>query len=186
MAADIPTTEPLELRAGDTWKWTRSLADYPAGTWTLKYRFKNAAGGFEITAAQSGTDHAVTVAASASAAYAAGTYDWVSWVESGSEKYSVASGVLVVLADFRATAADVAHDGRSHARIVLDAIEAVIEGRASKDQEEYEIAGRRLKRTPIPTLLKLRQHYKAEVAAEDLARGIKAGTGSGRKIQFRL
>jgi hypothetical protein len=30
VAADIPTTEPSELRVGDTWKWTRILADYPA------------------------------------------------------------------------------------------------------------------------------------------------------------
>jgi len=45
MAATIPSDEPARLRAGDTWKWTRTLGDYPAGTWTLKYRFKNAAGG---------------------------------------------------------------------------------------------------------------------------------------------
>ena len=72
MAADIPTSEPAELRAGDTWKWTKTLADYPASAWTLKYRFKNAAGGFEIIAATAGSDYAITVAASTTTAYAAG------------------------------------------------------------------------------------------------------------------
>ena len=50
MAVDIPENEPDTLRAGDTWKWTRTLADYPASAWTLKYRFKSAAGGFELEA----------------------------------------------------------------------------------------------------------------------------------------
>jgi hypothetical protein len=43
-----------------------------------------------------------------------------------------------------------------------------------------------LKRTPIPTLLKLRQHYKAEVAAQVARDAIASGLGSGRKIQFRI
>jgi len=36
VAVDIPENEPDTLRAGDTWKWTRTLADYPANaseTW---------------------------------------------------------------------------------------------------------------------------------------------------------
>ena len=72
MAVDIPENEPDTLRAGDTWKWTRTLADYPASAWTLKYRFKSAAGGFEITATASGDSYAITVAASTSAAVVTG------------------------------------------------------------------------------------------------------------------
>ena len=77
------------------------------------------------------------------------------------------------------------YDARTHARIVLDAIEAVIENRASKDQERYMIAGRELWRTPIPMLLKLRQTYRAEVKAQALAEKIQSGTGVGGRIQFR-
>lgn len=186
MAADIPTSEPSELRAGDTWQWTRSIPDFPASIWTLKYRFKGAAGGFEIVSAASGDDYAVTVLAATSAGYAAGDYGWVSWVESGSDKFTVDSGTSAVLPDYRATSAATALDDRSHAAKVLAAIEAVIEGRASKDQDAYEIAGRSLKRTPIQDLLRLRQHYKAEVASEAAAEAIRRGTGSGRRIQFRL
>lgn len=50
MTATIPDREPAQLRCGDTWRWTRSLADYPATTWTLKYRYKTASTGFEIVA----------------------------------------------------------------------------------------------------------------------------------------
>lgn len=189
MAADIPTTEPTELRAGDTWQWTKTLVDFPASApWTLKYRFKNADGGFAVSASADGDGYAVTVSAATSADLRAGVYSWFSWVENAdaSVKHSVGAGTLTVLPDFRAAAADQPFDNRTHARTVLDAIEAVLEKRATLDQEGYEIAGRSLKRTPIADLIKLRQHYRAEVQAEAMAEAIRNGTGTGRKIQFRL
>lgn len=187
MTASIPTTEPTELRAGDTWRWTRALADYPASAWTLKYRYKHPTlAGFEIVATASGDTHSVAYAAASSADVAAGEFSWSAWVEGGSsEKYTVDEGVVTIKPDYRAAAASAVLDDRSHARIVLAAIEAVIEGRAAKDQEEYEIAGRRLKHTPIPQLLKLRQTYRAEVRAQQQAERLQNGTGIGGRIQFR-
>lgn len=181
---DIPTNEPSSLRAGDTWKWTRTLADYPAGTWTLKYRFKNATSYFEIVAGTSGTDHLVSVAAATTAAYAAGSYTWMAWVEGGSsEKYTVDTGTLAVDPDYRASTA--AYDGRSHARKMLDAIEAWLEAR-DPAVAEYEIAGRRMKYIPVAELIKLRSRYKTELANEANADAIAKGEGLGRKIQFRI
>ena len=123
MAAEIPTTEPLSVRAGDTWKWTRTLADYPASSWTLKYRFKNAAGGFEVVAVASGDDYAVSEAASTTATRTAGDYTWIAWVEAGAEKFTVDTGTIHVEPDYRSGASSVALDDRTHARKVLDAIE---------------------------------------------------------------
>ena len=76
----------------------------------------------------------------------AGLYTWVAQVAYGGEKFTVDSGVLTVNPDYHTGTSTATYDGRSHARIVLAAIEAVIEGRASIDQEGYEIAGRSLKR----------------------------------------
>jgi hypothetical protein len=180
---DIPANEPQSARAGDTWKWTRTLDDYPAGTWTLKYRFKNATGYFEIVASASGTDHAVTVAASTTATYAAGSYTWMAWVEAGSEKFTVDTGTLTVDPDYRASTA--AYDGRSHARKMLDAIEAWLESR-DPAVAEYEIAGRRMKFIPTAELVKLRSRYQLEVQSAANADAIAKGEGSGRKIQFSL
>jgi hypothetical protein len=185
VTAAIPTTEPAELRAGDTWKWTRTVDDYPAGTWTLKYRFKSPSGGFEIVASASGTDYSVTVSAATSAGYAAGLYEWSAWVEQGDEKYTVDGGTCNVLPNLRAGDAVAALDTRSHARKTLDAIEAVIENRATLDQMSYSIAGRALSRTPLADLLKFKSHYQAEVRAEDNAAKIKNGLGVGGRIQFR-
>lgn len=187
MAADIPTTVPSQLRAGDTWKWTKSIADYPATAgWTLKYRFKSATGGFEITASASGADHSVTVAAATSAAYAAGTYSFVGWVEGGSsEKYTVDEGVADVLPDLRSGTATAAQDVRSTAQKMVDAIDAWLTGR-DPGVAEYEIAGRRMKYWSPSELLKMRQRFQSELNAEQAVNKLAAGLGSGRKIQFRL
>lgn len=183
---DIPSTEPSALRAGDTWKWTRTLADYPAPTWTLKYRFKHpTAAGFEIVASASGTDHSITLAA-ADSGKTAGTYSWIAWVEGGSsEKYTVGEGVVEITADYRSGAATTVLDDRTHAAKVLAAIEAWIEGR-DMAVAEYEIAGRRMKYIPIADLVKLRNRYRQEVATEEAQRKLAAGLGTGRRIQVRI
>ena len=139
MTAAIPTTEPTTLRVGDTWKWTRTLADYPASApWTLKYRFKSAAAGFEITASASGDDYSVTVAAATTAGYAAGAYSWMAWVEGGTaEKYTVDTGTCTLNPDYRSSTATAAFDDRTHARTVLDAIEAGDANAARKAMQKH-------------------------------------------------
>lgn len=185
MTIEIPTNEPQELRAGMTWKWDRNdLADYPAPTWTLKYWFKRMGGTdkFSITAAANGTYHRVSVAKASTAAYVADDYSWVAVVDDSTESYEVDSGTMKVLPRYDQ---DVALDDRTHAKKVLEAIEAVIEGRATKDQEEYTIGNRSLKRTPLEELIKLRGRYKAEVAQEELADATRNGQGGG-KVVVRL
>lgn len=186
MAVDIPDSEPTTLRAGDTWKWTKSLPDYPASAWNLKYRFKSPTAGFEITADESGDSYSVTVTAATSAGYTAGTYSWIAWVEGGtSEKYTVDTGVTVINPDYRTGTATAALDDRSHARKTLAAIEAWIE---SRDQgvARYAIAGREMQYISVADLIKLRQTYKSEVAAEDASAAIANGLSTGRRIQFRI
>ncbi len=186
MASTIPTDEPSTLRAGDTWKWTRTLADYPASTWTLKYRFKHpTAAGFEITASASGDDHAVTVAASTTTGYTAGAWTWIAWVEAGGEKYTVDRGSIEILPDYRDGAATATLDDRSHARKVLAALEAWIENH-DLSVAEFEIAGRRMKYIPPAELAKLRDLYRAEVAREDDAQRIAQGLPSRRRLLVRF
>lgn len=187
MSATIPTTVPASARAGDTWKWTYASADYSAADgWSLKFLFKSSAGGFEVDASADGSGWSATVAATTTAAYAAGTYAWQAWVEKGTEKYTLDFGSLVVDPDFRSGTSTAAYDARTHAQTMLDAIEALLEGRATRVQSEYEIAGRRLKFLSMTELMRARNLYKAEVAAEAAAERIRRGTGTGRRIGFRV
>ena len=182
---DIPTTEPQDAFAGDTWAWTRTLADYPAPTWVLKYRFKNESGGFELTAAASGTDHAVTATAATTAAYASGIYSWVAWVEGGSsEKYTVDQGTVTVLPDFRATAAATALDTRSHARKALALVEAAIEA-LNLGVKAYPINNRSMTKRDLPELVQMRDAYKVEVAREEAAEKIANGLGNPKRFYVR-
>ena len=184
---DIPTNEPGSLRAGDTWQWRREdlASDYPAGTWTLTYRFKNAAGGFEVIASADGSNFAITVAATTTATIAAGSYSWAAQVANGSTKYTVDSGTLEVLANLFSGTASAANDQRTHNQIALDAIKAVMQSRATKDQQEYMIAGRKLVLTPLPDLIKLLNFYEARVAGEQAAENLRNGRNVPRVIQVR-
>ena len=185
MTAEIATQVPATLIAGDTWKWTRSLTDYPAGTWTLNYYFENSGATFSVTATASGTTHSVTITSATTATYRPGKYRWYARANNGSEYYTVANefGWLEVLAD---PAAAGKFDRRSHAQKVLDAVEATIEGRATADQLAMSIAGRSISRTPITELLTLRDKYRWEVMAEQDAEALAAGLGSKKRIFIRM
>lgn len=183
MTAPIPTNEPKQLRAGVTWEWTREdLTDYPASTWTLKYWFKktgSSGANFSITATADGNSFDVTVLAATTATYTAGDYTWVALVTSGAETREVDKGTLELLSRYDAAAN---LDDRTHAAKVLDAIEAVIEGRASLDQKSYTIGTRSLERMPLPDLLKFRDTYRGEVYAEEQAEAVRNGKGSGQVV----
>lgn len=174
------------LIVGDTLDFLTTVADYPpADGWTLKYRLipRTSGTAITLTATTSGTDYRVQVAPATTGAWTAGEYSWSSWVEKTGARYTVSSGLVTLIAD---PSAATTFDGRTHARRTLDAIEAVIEGRATLDQQEYQIGNRTLKRMPIADLLKFRSLYKSEVAAEAAASNLANGIGIGRKIQVRL
>ncbi len=180
MAVEIPTIEPTTAIAGDTWEWTKDFTDYPASTWTLTYYARSREGEFNFNATADGDTHAVTVAAATTAAYKAGRYGWTAVVTSGTERHTVGAGHLVVTPDPANTGAG--HDPRSHARKTLEAIEAVIEGRATMDQQRYTIGGRSLDRTPLKDLLEFRTQYRALVNSEDA----KNGALSTGRLSVRL
>lgn len=177
---DIATIEPSSVVAGDTWEWRKTLADYPAPTWTLKYYLRSRTHSADVTATADGADHLVTISKTTSAGYKAGRYEWVAIVDDGAERFTVGRGTLTVAPDPANTGAG--FDPRSHARKTLEAIEAVIENRATKDQMSYTIGSRSLSRMPISDLLKFRQTYQAEVFAEEQAEAVRQGKGSGQVV----
>lgn len=188
------TTEPTEIAAGTTLRWRRAFSLFPASDgWALSYAIRGPdAAEIEVDATADGDAFAVEVPASLTSGWTAGRYAIAGYVERDEdaggpeelERHLVYRGTLVVLEDLAAVTTP--HDPRSHARRVLEAIEAVIEKRASRDQESYTINGRTLVRTPIAELIRLRDRYKGEVAGEEAAERIAAGLGSRRTIRVRF
>ena len=180
MTIDTSNTEPVSIIPGDTVKWTRAFADFPASAgWALSYELLNAQRRYEIAATADGNAYRVVVSAQTTQGYASGSYAWRARITNADEVYTVGSGRLTVEPSFEA-----ARDARSHARRTLEALEAVIEGRADSNTAEYEINGRRLKYTAMPELLAMRTRYQREVAFEDAKAG--AGKGVSGRIMVRF
>lgn len=183
MAATTPTTEPTSLIAGDTAKWLKTLADYPASDgWSLAYTLINSAGKITFAASASGADHLVNVSAATTAAWAPGSYNWRAQVSKSGEVYTVGSGSVSVQNAF----ASATLDARSHARKALANIEAYLENASNLSAAEYQIAGRSLKRISLDELLRLRGRYQAEVAREDAAQRVAQGLGDPRRVYVRF
>lgn len=186
MAQSIPSVEPAYIRAGDTIKWTRSLADYPASTWTLSYRLINAAGNIDITATADGDDHAVTVPAATSAAYTPGQYEWVASVTDGSDRYTVGSGRLTIQPDLAAEAAG--YEARSTARQALADLRSALATWLSTSGrvQSYTVAGRSM---TFVTADEIRQRIglaEREVAREEAEERLAAGMSTGKRVLVRF
>ena len=186
--ANYPGREPFSLVIGDRWTWKKDdFTDYPSSAYTLKYSFRlDGAGATEIqiTASANGTAFKIEVGASTTANYTAGNYQWQSYLtrNSDSERITIDSGYIEVRPnrDLATT------DPRSHYKIVLDAVEAVLEKRATKDQEAYSINGRSLTRTSIEELMKLRDTYRGKYVAEINRHRAKKGLGHHGRLLTRF
>ena len=176
----IPDKEPSSATAGDTVQWSRSLSDYPASAgWSLKYVMRGANGSLDMVAVASGDDYLVTAVVPA-----AGDYALQGYVVKGTEKHTIC--VLSFMSTPDLSAAVAGYDSRSHARRVLDAIERVIEGRATRGDQETTVDGTRLVKMTVPELLALRSRYQAEYRREQEAARLAQGRNSGRKIVTRF
>lgn len=186
MSADIPTTEPTSLRAGDTWQWRREdLADYPASAWTLTYYFRNASAYFDVTATADGDAFAVSVAKATTAGKASGWYDWIAVATSATERFEVDRGRVEILPDYSAAAV---LDGRTWARKMLDYVEAELLSRGSSGQLDLinaALGDRSLSRDKAG-LISLRSQLKAEVSRDEHAEAVRQGLGGKNRLLVRF
>jgi hypothetical protein len=178
---DIPSTEPRYIRAGETVKWSKSLPEFLATEYTLKYYLTGPASVTLTATAYNTIDHLVTILPTASAVLVYGLYTWESYAEKGTgetlEKYFVSSGQVLVK-----TAA-----GKSHIKKTLDALEALIEGRATDGMDNFSLGGKSVSRMDAAELLKWHSKYtilyRDELAAEKVAQGFPDSRRVG--VRFR-
>jgi len=196
--------EPTEIILGDTVSWVRrgvqaveindngdvEYTDIKASDgWTLKFSAVGKLGQFSITAsadADNADDFCFTATAATTALYTAGDYLWQLTATLSTTRYTIATG-RITLSD-NISAREALYDNRSHAKKMLDAIEAELEGKgtaATLSLVSYAIAGRS-KAQQIEVLIKLRQIYKREYESELATANMKAGRATGRKILTRF
>lgn len=172
---------PDTITAGLTLKLPITLTAYPAPDWSLVILLRGAEQ-IDLTGTASNNQHLIEAPATTTAAWLPGAYWYSVRVTDGTDVFQVEEGTVTIKADLASAGAG--YDGRGHVEKVLAAIEAVIEGRASRDQESYKINNRELKRTPIADLLKLRSHYRDELRRLEAAK--KGQTLLGRQVLTRF
>lgn len=205
--ADLPDLPPRTFHPADEVAWKVTYSDYPnASGWQIRYSFvasdqqiiiPGTVGGETATVVDAGggvwtatmpaafTSVNFTLTASETSK----KFRWTEYVEKApapTERATLRKGYLTLARNLDSGAISSGLDLRTHAEITLDNIEAVIQGKATKDQFSYSIAGRALSRYSWRELLALREHYRAEVRREQLADRQARGLGNRSVIKARF
>lgn len=184
--ATIPDLEPTEITVGETLEWTKDLSDFPASEFTLTYYFRGAGPGFNAVATADGDVHSITVPTTDTDDLVEGLYFWQAWATKGAEKHMVASGQVRIKKDFTSVSTGTVVDKRSKLKKIVEAIDDLVLGKASLDQQEYTIGNRSLRRIPIPELVELRKTYAGLYAQEVRRERRRSGKGYLRNINTKF
>jgi hypothetical protein len=186
---EAPEGEPLKIVVGDFIQWKKSsLAEtYPPALYSANYVARITAGGateVQIAATETSSYYLFTVSSATSAAFVSGFYHWqleVTQTSSGN-RIVVERGEFEFIQDLDNTGAD----PRSHAEIMLDKIQSLLQGRADKDVSSYSIQGRSIAKMSIVDLLQWRDYYRKEVLKERRDNAISLGkpTKTTMKVRF--
>lgn len=184
MSAAVPTVEPAFLTAGDTLVFTKALGDYLATDgWGLSYYFQlpDGTASFNFSATTSGSGYSVTVAAATTIGWQPGTYSGIAKVALSSQVFTVWEGTIIIQPNLA-----VVGDNRSIVKKTLDALDAVLTGRAGDDILDSVVEGTVIRRLPISQIILLHDRYKAAYQAEVAAARLLAGKQTGRNIYARV
>ena len=158
---------PSSISAGLTFERAATLTAYPSPVWALSAVLRGPSA-IDISASGDDGGHHFLVSVSETQQWTPGEYWYSIRATDGTSVIEVEAGQITIKPDLAAAAGD--YDGRDHVRRVLESIEAVIEKRATLDQERFTINNRELWRTPIPQLLELRDRYRSELRRMKAAR----------------
>lgn len=188
-SANAASSEPTEIHSGGFYQWKREdlAADYPPASYDLIYKARLRGGlnpEMSVTATNSGGVFLVSLSNAVTAAAVPGDYYWQAEIErkSDNSRVLVGTGQWKLLPDLDQTGAD----PRSHAEIMLDKIQSLLEGRADKDVTSYSINGRSIAKMSVTDLLNWRDYYKKEVSLERRKADAAAGKPSSATVKVRF
>ena len=160
---------------GDDWIFEVDLLNHSAGEYTLTYQWANLKGGpFSMDSSADGDSFSFNVPAATTAGYLPGKYRVQAVLTNLSTGTRHTLGIQEgqVLPSLLTVA-----DPRSPNRKALDVVEAALTAGAGSDIIEYEVGGKKIKKSR-PQMLQLRAYYLQRCRVED-------GHGMGR-ILFSL
>lgn len=187
--ANSPTIEPERIVVGDFIQWRRTDlgTDYPNDAYTATYVARITGGGsseIQIAGTAYNSDYLFSASSSVSANFVAGFYHYQLEMvrNSDSERIVIDRGTFTAVVDLDVNGTD----PRSHAEIMVDKIETVLQGRADADVLSYSINGRSLSKMPPNELVEWRDYYKREFLMEKRKERIRRKIASGATIVARF
>jgi len=159
----ILTFTEQTLYAGASWSWTESLDDYAASDgWALSIYLKHKTDStVTLTSTASGDDFVFDIGTATTSALSEGNYRYQAVAARSGEVEIVEEGYIDIKALL--TADD---DTRSDNEIILDAIIATLKGRATKEQESIQFAGRTIAYLSLEELINAKKYFEKEVAKD--------------------
>lgn len=171
---------PAQIIAGDSLRLVIAAGDYPASAgWAVALVLQALAGAAPVTvnASDGSAEWSIALSSAASAQLAPGGYRYLIAATKDGDRSTIEAGQVEVLPNPAAAATD----QRTAARRALDAIDAVLESRASSEDLKFTFEdGRALEKVPHADLLALRKHYARIVARE------KSKGRGPRRVMMRL
>jgi hypothetical protein len=187
--ANAPEGEPLTIVVGDflQWKKTQIASDYSPATHSAEYVARVTQGGaseIKLPAVERDTYYLFTVSSADSEDFEPGFYHWQLEIT----ETATGNRIVVERGEFEAVVdLDVnGVDPRTHAEIMLDKIETLLEGRADGDMSSYSIAGRSITKMTPEELLTWRDYYRREVAVYRRRNAIARGRKGAATILMRF
>lgn len=175
-----PPFEPEVIVAGDNVQWTRVFDDYDPVNYTLSYALMPTSGlTIKFAAGNQGDNKTFLVSVPGSTTETwvpspqGSPYLWQAYMTDGSaNRTTLFGGRMVIKPDF--ATAPVA-DYRSTITITLANLYAVVQGKATSDQQSYTIRGRSLSRMQPKEILDWIDFYEElqarEIRREAIAQG---------------
>jgi len=185
---NAPTTEPQQFAIGDFVQWKREdiVGDYPVATHSAEWVARLASGSsteIKVAATEASTYYLFTIASTDSSAFTQGHYHWQLEITetATSNRIIIDTGTLDIDFDL-----DNNVDPRSHAQVMIDKIESVLQGKADADVASYSINGRSLTKMSFEDLNSARDYYRKEYAKELQKERARSGDNTGATILVRF
>jgi hypothetical protein len=175
---------------GDTLSFTTSVPDYPASDgWVLKHRLvprSGAGAAIVLTGAADADDpslHLTEVAAATTAGWTAGQYSWASYVEQGTQSYTLSTGSVELLANPRTSTAPL--DLRTQAEVALAAAKAAYAA-WTPTTRSYTIGNRSMTFSSRAEIVQTIEYWEIEVQREQRELRLAKGLADPRKTYVRV
>lgn len=156
------TAIPPQFVLGDTLIIDIAPGDYPPPAYALQLVFISSTGKVVVASTPSDGNHRFTVD---TVPFSSGRHDYQLKAVGTGYRRTLLTGFTTAQVDL-ASDTVATFDGRSHAKKVLDALEAVIEGRASKSQLKHEFDGIAIEHMDLQQQVALRDKYRLKYQRE--------------------